>query len=224
VAAAEPTAGDAGDHRVRRRGLDDGPSRDRRGRGAQRDGSARGAWRHGHHHRSNRQHRHRAAAECDDVHARPSTGILDVETCRSEFGRVPPRSLVRGQGTWLHEDEIVQRISQVWPRAALRGAGSIRCQACNNPATVMTGSESPSRICRSVAYDWAIRPQCGAVVLFSGTIRNHAEGRDGVEHLTYEAYEEQVVPRFAEIGAEAARRWPDTDASRCCIARPHRDR
>ena len=60
------------------------------------------------------------------------------------------------------------------------------------------------------AYDWAVRPHCGAVVLFSGTIRDHSEGRDGVEHLTYEAYDEQVVPRFAEIGAELRRRWPDT--------------
>ncbi len=60
------------------------------------------------------------------------------------------------------------------------------------------------------AYDWAVRPQCGAVVLFSGTIRNHAEGRSGVEHLTYEAYDEQVVTRFAEIGIELRRRWPDT--------------
>ena len=47
-------------------------------------------------------------------------------------------------------------------------------------------------------------------MVFSGTIRDHAEGRDGVEHLTYEAYAEQVVPRFAEIGAELRRRWPDT--------------
>ncbi len=60
------------------------------------------------------------------------------------------------------------------------------------------------------AYAWAIQPQCGAVVLFSGTIRNHAEGRSGVEHLTYEAYAEQVGPRFAEIAAELRRRWPDT--------------
>jgi molybdopterin synthase catalytic subunit len=60
------------------------------------------------------------------------------------------------------------------------------------------------------AYDWAIRPACGAVVLFSGTIRDHADGRSGVEHLTYEAYEERVVPRFAEIGVELRRRWPDT--------------
>lgn len=60
------------------------------------------------------------------------------------------------------------------------------------------------------AYEWAIRPDCGAVVLFSGTIRDHAEGRTGVEHLTYEAYDERVVASFAEIGAELRRRWPDT--------------
>ena len=53
-----------------------------------------------------------------------------------------------------------------------------------------------------------MRPDCGAVVLFSGTVRDHAEGRDGVEHLTYEAYEEAVVPRLAAIAAEARQRWP----------------
>jgi len=60
------------------------------------------------------------------------------------------------------------------------------------------------------AYDWAVTPRCGAVVLFSGTIRDHADGRSGVEHLTYEAYEEQVGARFGDIGAELRRRWPDT--------------
>jgi molybdopterin synthase catalytic subunit len=70
----------------------------------------------------------------------------------------------------------------------------------------VTESELPI----GAAYDWAVHPRCGAVVVFSGTIRDHAEGRDGVEHLTYEAYTEQVVPRFAEIGAELRRRWPDT--------------
>jgi molybdopterin synthase catalytic subunit len=55
-----------------------------------------------------------------------------------------------------------------------------------------------------------VRPDCGAVVLFSGTVRDHAEGRDGVEHLTYEAYEEQAVERFAAIAGELRRRWPAT--------------
>lgn len=57
-------------------------------------------------------------------------------------------------------------------------------------------------------YAWAVRPSCGAVVLFSGTVRDHAEGRDGVESLEYEAYESAALERFAAIAAEARRRWP----------------
>ena len=51
--------------------------------------------------------------------------------------------------------------------------------------------------------------RCGAVVLFSGTARDHAPGREGVELLDYEAYEEHVVPRLADIAAEMRSRWPD---------------
>jgi molybdopterin synthase catalytic subunit len=58
------------------------------------------------------------------------------------------------------------------------------------------------------ALAWAVQPHCGAVVLFSGTVRDHAEGRPGVSSLAYEAYEEAVVPRLAAIAAEARRRWP----------------
>jgi molybdopterin synthase catalytic subunit len=61
-----------------------------------------------------------------------------------------------------------------------------------------------------VVNDWAVRPDCGAVVVFSGTARDHAEGREAVRQLEYEAYEEQVVPRLAQIADEARRRWPST--------------
>ena len=56
--------------------------------------------------------------------------------------------------------------------------------------------------------DWAVRPDCGAVVVFSGTVRDHAEGRPGVSALTYEAYAEQVDPRLDAIATAARRRWP----------------
>lgn len=59
------------------------------------------------------------------------------------------------------------------------------------------------------AADWAVLPRCGAVVLFSGTARDHAEGRPGVSRLEYEAYEEQVVPRLAAIAEDCRGRWPD---------------
>ena len=58
------------------------------------------------------------------------------------------------------------------------------------------------------AADWAVRPDCGAVVLFSGTVRDHAEGRPGVTRLVYEAYAEQVEPRLEAIAGEARTRWP----------------
>ena len=58
------------------------------------------------------------------------------------------------------------------------------------------------------AHDWAVRPDCGAVVLFTGTARDHAPGRAGVESLEYEAYAEQAVAKLAEVADELARRWP----------------
>lgn len=59
-------------------------------------------------------------------------------------------------------------------------------------------------------YDWCVRPDCGAVVVFSGTVRDHAEGRTDVRYLEYEAYEEMVVPKLEEIAAETRARWPQT--------------
>lgn len=67
----------------------------------------------------------------------------------------------------------------------------------------------------AAAYEWAVRPDCGAVVLFSGTVRDHAVDHEGtvrehVESLTYEAYDSQVVPRLEAIDVELRARWPHT--------------
>jgi molybdopterin synthase catalytic subunit len=59
------------------------------------------------------------------------------------------------------------------------------------------------------ASAWAVLPRCGAVVLFSGTARDHAEGRPGVSLLEYEAYAEAVVPRLEAIVDRARGQWPD---------------
>jgi len=59
-----------------------------------------------------------------------------------------------------------------------------------------------------LATEWVVRPDCGAVVLFSGTARDHAPDRPGVRQLEYEAYEEQVVPRLHAVAHEARERWP----------------
>lgn len=58
------------------------------------------------------------------------------------------------------------------------------------------------------AASWATLPSCGAVVVFGGTVRDHAEGRPGVSELEYEAYPQQVERRLSEIAAEARRSWP----------------
>lgn len=58
------------------------------------------------------------------------------------------------------------------------------------------------------AVAWATLPRCGAVVTFMGTVRDHAEGREGVEELVYEAYEEPALERMAAVVAAARSRWP----------------
>lgn len=69
----------------------------------------------------------------------------------------------------------------------------------------VTGTEPPIE----AAYRWAVRPDCGAVVLFSGTARDHSEDRPDVNRLEYEAYEELLIERFAGLVSEIRERWPD---------------
>ncbi|CAB4964217.1 unannotated protein [freshwater metagenome] len=60
-----------------------------------------------------------------------------------------------------------------------------------------------------IATDWVALPGCGAVVVFSGLVRDHADGSSGVTHIDYEAWAEQVTPRLTAVADEARRRWPD---------------
>ena len=53
-----------------------------------------------------------------------------------------------------------------------------------------------------------VLPSCGATVTFTGTARDHAEGRPGVHRLEYEAYEGPAVARLQALCAEARARWP----------------
>lgn len=58
------------------------------------------------------------------------------------------------------------------------------------------------------AYDWAVSPRCGAVVVFSGTVRDHADGRDDVTQLHYEAYESEAVAKLTVIAETMRSKWP----------------
>ncbi|HTW10765.1 MAG TPA: molybdenum cofactor biosynthesis protein MoaE [Acidimicrobiales bacterium] len=56
--------------------------------------------------------------------------------------------------------------------------------------------------------DWAVVPGCGAVVVFAGTVRDHAEGRPGVVSLEYEAYEAGALSALGDIVCELRHTWP----------------
>lgn len=77
-----------------------------------------------------------------------------------------------------------------------REQGDTWCELTTEPLSVDT------------AYAWVVRPDCGAVVVFSGIARDHAEGREGVTLLEYEAYEEQVIPQLESVVAAARSQWP----------------
>jgi molybdopterin synthase catalytic subunit len=74
---------------------------------------------------------------------------------------------------------------------------------------------SPDELPIGAAYEWCVQPRCGAVVLFSGVVRDHATDEQGVlrthvQHLVYEAYESQAVASFEKIADEVRVRWPET--------------
>lgn len=57
------------------------------------------------------------------------------------------------------------------------------------------------------AHAFASDPGAGAVVVFTGTVREHSEGRS-VAALSYEAYAEQAERQLAALAAEVAEKWP----------------
>lgn len=62
---------------------------------------------------------------------------------------------------------------------------------------------------QQLATEWVGLPSCGAVVVFAGLVREHADGIDGVVSIDYEAWAEEVVPRMEAIAVDCRRRWPD---------------
>jgi molybdopterin synthase catalytic subunit len=67
---------------------------------------------------------------------------------------------------------------------------------------------SESTLAVEAAWRWVNVPECGGIVTFCGTVRDHSEGRKGVISLEYETYEEYVMPKLAAVASEARSRWP----------------
>ena len=57
------------------------------------------------------------------------------------------------------------------------------------------------------AHHFCADPAAGAVVLFTGLVRDHSEGRR-VAGLTYEAYEERAAPQLTALAADVVKRFP----------------
>jgi molybdopterin synthase catalytic subunit len=60
--------------------------------------------------------------------------------------------------------------------------------------------------------DRVARPEAGAVVLFSGIVRDNNLGRR-VEHLEYDAYPSLAERTLADIAAESRTRWDLTEVA-----------
>ncbi|MHB1988243.1 MAG: molybdenum cofactor biosynthesis protein MoaE [Acidimicrobiales bacterium] len=79
--------------------------------------------------------------------------------------------------------------------------------AAENDANWLALTADP--LSSSEALTWVSGAHFGAVACFLGVVRDHAEGRTGVTAIDYEAYEEQVVPRFSDLAAHARDTWPE---------------
>ena len=66
---------------------------------------------------------------------------------------------------------------------------------------------TPDPLSVELAMEWATTPACGAVVTFSGVVRDHSEDRFGVTAITYEAYEEVATERLAAVVGETRERY-----------------
>jgi molybdopterin synthase catalytic subunit len=61
----------------------------------------------------------------------------------------------------------------------------------------------------AVAGRWVVTPECGAVALFAGTVRDRSGERIGVEELVYESYEPAATATIGSLVASARQRWPE---------------
>jgi len=59
---------------------------------------------------------------------------------------------------------------------------------------------------------WVIRPNCGAIVTFSGVVRDHSKARENVLALEYETSTELAEQRLRDVVDEARARWPAIEA------------
>jgi molybdopterin synthase catalytic subunit len=109
----------------------------------------------------------------------------------------------------VHSEERYRRGLPPRPRPWSVSAGTPRTIASVVPpeaADWLALSSDPLPVAEAAA--WAVVPACGGVVTFTGTVRDHADGRDGVTGLVYEAYESFALARMVAVACEVRGRHP----------------
>lgn len=67
-------------------------------------------------------------------------------------------------------------------------------------------TDAPVEVADVIA--WCGTDGTGAVDVFCGTVRDHADGRRGITRLDYEAHPTRAEPRLTRVARAARRRWP----------------
>ena len=75
--------------------------------------------------------------------------------------------------------------------------------------------ESPLDV--AAMYSRVADERAGAIVVFTGVVRDHSADHEGVSHLEYEAFMDRVEAALLAVGEEAAARWET-----CAVAIEHR--
>ncbi len=81
------------------------------------------------------------------------------------------------------------------------------------PARTLQGMDVVRLQREPLSVDEALRfvagPSVGGTCVFVGTVRDHTDGREGVERLEYEAYEEMAEPAMRKVAEQVRARVPD---------------
>ncbi|OZD75804.1 hypothetical protein CH273_23205 [Rhodococcus sp. 05-339-2] len=128
--------------------------------------------------------------------------------CRSTNGRWRSNALHPSGPSWNRIRRKGCTMGDVDTVVQLYGNDS---ESCASGVRVAVTSDALSV---EAATAWATMPQCGAVVTFTGVVREYSRdsaGRrtDGVVSIDYQSYESVARGRLFEIAETAQQRWPD---------------
>lgn len=150
-----------------------------------------------------------------DVTPRPVVAERSAGHKRAQKpGSVPPisnQSFQRQNPARSPRVTLPPRIGGGWPK--LQVADREGCFVGEPPDDRSDQSDWVDVIDGTLSVDralaWASLPSCGAVVTFSGTVRDHSPGRIGVTALEFEVFAEEAVARLGRVASSAREQWAD---------------